>query len=725
MEGALYDTVAAFGGGGSGTTVTASSDAIVDVSDSGLITTDTAQLADAMDSILTGGTGVTISEANNVISISAAVSATPVTASSDAIVDVSDSGLITTDDANFATEMNTVLSGGNGIDISKNGDTITLAADIDEIVTASSDAIVDVSASGVITTDDAQLATEINTILSSGNGVDISKNNNVITLSADVDEIVTASSDAIVNVSNTGQITTDDGQLATEVNTIVSGRTAIATEKSGNTVNIDLDIADEVEAQKGIENAKGMTPRRVDQYHQRSFDSDTLTGYSYITTGNPTDGQVKVASGVLTFNPNSGSDSSKAVKWAYPGVYVEASSSAGVGLTGVISTVSGPVNGIYTITLATPYNGSGNFTGAVTVLFEGFAANKRRTYTPADKSITLPKLDAGTATQDHVLKVGPNGTVVTGSVTGGSDYTLPVAAGGTLGGVIETGGDMDIDSSGAMTIKDGVVTTAKMASGVIPTVPEADQVVAAYFNNNGGGSSARIINNASTRFSDSSSGNKRIWAVPNSGTGSFDKVTNGSAVTGAQQYSCVRASTGGLYQVRMDGIGVFYCGRIDSSTNADSVASRLFGLEIGLQFAWKTTTSSTWSSWLDVRGNADHTASVNGSNQTIYDHTALRGVASNGTLEADNLGNSSNRFASFFKTKLMVNNPTNDAFYADVAPPFWGTWGIGANQIFPVTGIDYRFRFAFAAPGGAISGTNMFIQIIYGYSEIMVAKRIN
>ena len=337
------------------------------------------------------------------------------------------------------------------------------------------------------------------------------------------------------------------------------------------------------------------------------------------------------------------------------------------------------------------------------------------------RGIALTAIDGQVTNSGKYLSIGTTGYLTpVDAPSGGTPYTLP-AAGAALGG-IKNDGDLAIDADGTPTLKDNVVDAAALANGV---VPERPQTVAAYFNNNGGGSNARIINNASTRFSDSASGNKRIWAVPASGTGSFDKLTNGSAVTGAQNHACMRANSGGLYQVRMDGIGVFYCGRIDSNSGeSQSAPSRLFGLEVGLQFGWKLPTSSTWSSWLDCRGNANHTASVNGSNQTIYNHENLRGAASNGTLEADNTSNN-NRFASFFKTKLFANNPNNDAYYADVAPPFWLTFGIGADQLFPVTGIDYRFRFAFAAPGGAVGGNNMFIQIIYGYSEIMKAERLN
>ena len=46
-----------------------------------------------------------------------------------------------------------------------------------------------------------------------------------------------------------------------------------------------------------------------------------------------------------------------------------------------------------------------------------------------------------------------------------------------------------------------------------------------------------------------------------------------------------------------------------------------------------------------------------------------------------------------------VGQPRRGTFYADNGPPFWLSFGIGENQCFPVTGIDYRFRFVFGAAG--------------------------
>ena len=238
--------------------VTASSDAIVNVSNSGLITTDDAQFATEVAAVISAGTGLSESKTNNVVTLAVnadsdgigegstnlyftdARAQAAITASSDAVVGVS-GGVIDTDDANFATAMNSVLSAGTGVDISKTNNVITLSADIDEVVTASSDSIVDVSASGLLTTDSTSLATAINSTLSAGTGVDLSKTNNVITISADIDEVVTASSDSIVNVSASGLITTDDAQFAAEVAAVISAGTGLSESKTGNVVTLAVD----------------------------------------------------------------------------------------------------------------------------------------------------------------------------------------------------------------------------------------------------------------------------------------------------------------------------------------------------------------------------------------------------------------------------------------------------------------------------------------------------
>ena len=280
--------------------VSASSDAIVDYdSSTGVFSTDDSQLATEVDSILSAGTGIDISKTNDVITLSADIDEV-VTASSDAIVNVSNSGLITTDDSQLATEVAAIISAGTGLSESKTNDVVTLAvnADTDGIsegssnlyhtdarargaVSASSDAIIDYnSTTGVFSTDDSQLATEIDGILSAGTGVDISKSNNVITVSADIDEVVTASSDAIVNVSNSGLITTDDTQFATEVAAVISAGTGLSESKTDNVVTLAVD-ADTDEISEGSTNLYHTSARArgaVSASSDAIVDYDSSTG---------------------------------------------------------------------------------------------------------------------------------------------------------------------------------------------------------------------------------------------------------------------------------------------------------------------------------------------------------------------------------------------------------------------------------------------------------------
>ena len=305
--------------------------------------------------------------------------------------------------------------------------------------------------------------------------------------------------------------------------------------------------------------------------------------------------------------------------------------------------------------------------------------------------------------------------------SGGGNYTLPVA-GAALGG-IKNDGDLAIDADGTPTLKDNVVDAAALANGV---VPERDQFTSGKMDRHRGSSDNPIIGNSSTRFSDTPSGGQRLWAIPASGQGSFTKMTNGSLVTGAQQYNCMRANSGGLYNVRIDGIGIFYCRAVNNNTgDSGSAERRQFGAEVGLQFAWKLPTSNTWSSWLDCYSNADHTATVNGSSQTIYDISAYAGTSTRReSIECDN-ASANQRFRSFFKTKFFAYNNTSDTYYPDVEPPFWLSFGIGTNQLFPVTGLDYRFRCVFAAANASVNNVQAEIRTFYNYSEELLARRLN
>ena len=174
-------------------------------------------------------------------------------------------------------------------------------------------------------------------------------------------------------------------------------------------------IASQAEAEAGALNTKAASPLRVAQFHSEQQRTVDLTGYTRITSGTPTQGQVKVASNVITIYPKS-ADTGKVSGIVNAGISVEATTSAGVGLTGTISTVALASN-VYTITLATPHGGTGNFTGAVALKFEGTTAHAIREAT-TDAANFASMLDDALAVSGNGSK-SVSGNVVTIAITGG------------------------------------------------------------------------------------------------------------------------------------------------------------------------------------------------------------------------------------------------------------------------------------------------------------------
>ena len=535
--------------------VTASATSIVGINSSGTLHTNTPNLATAIDGIVSGGGSVTVSKSGDKITIG--TEAVLVTASANAIVDVSAGGVVTTDKANFANEIDSTVSAGTGLSKSKTGNKVTLALDattdnvpegtsnnyftndradarialasitdladvetpqaekllrrnadndscewvavaqvsgLDEagvadflgntlvsgsggvsvaysdtansgrgslaftldtaspnvfttdrargVISAPAGSIVSYSSgNGEISTNVSGLASAVNTIVAGGEYIDITRSGNTLTVSAtlppetglDAEEVadlmgntvmtagtgvaiaysdtansgsgsitvrldattdnipegttnlyhttsrgrglISAEGTAVIDYdSSTGVFSTDTAQLASDVHSFIGNGSGIVSSTSGNVETLAVDFADATEAAQGISAVKGMSPEGVDLFHQRSLDSDSVTGYTRITSGNPAVGQVKIDGGVMLLNPNAGADAAKLAKWAYAGVNVTASSDSGTGLTGTISTAPRDGGGgYYTITLATPYNGSGNWSGNVDVKFEGAA----------------------------------------------------------------------------------------------------------------------------------------------------------------------------------------------------------------------------------------------------------------------------------------------------------------------------------------------------------------
>ena len=226
--------------------------------------------------------------------------------------------------------------------------------------------------------------------------------------------------------------------------------------------------------------------------------------------------------------------------------------------------------------------------------------------------------------------------------------------------------------------------------------------------------------NASTRFNETVNSNannvtqKRLWAIGDGSSSSaqFSKRTNMSLVPGTITHSTMRARPDGKYFVRIDGLGVIYCGNANANTTLDH------GVDIGLGFRHKAITSNTWGSW-QICQLGDITETIDGNSVTTYDASELYGSTSLENLQRDSASGNS-RAASVFREK-RAGYRTGGGFFGDVSPPFWVEFGVGEGELFPLVNRDYQFRFIFSP---ADVGDNTRIDRIYNYTEILVADKI-
>ena len=211
--------------------------------------------------------------------------------------------------------------------------------------------------------------------------------------------------------------------------------------------------------------------------------------------------------------------------------------------------------------------------------------------------------------------------------------------------------------------------------------------------------------NGSTRFTTNRATSKRGWAIGDgSGTdeATFDQIDNFCLVSGSLDFNTMRAESGGKYECRLDGIGTFYC---TETTNA--------GIDLGLQFRHKATSTNTWGSWQDCKLE-DISETIGGSSVTTYDVSKLYGSTSTEGIQRDTASGNA-RFHSIFRTKIYGNTG-----HQDISPPFWVAFIIGDGGLFPVTDRDYQFRFAiFPSDAGATT-----VRILYDYSEILATTRV-
>ena len=226
--------------------------------------------------------------------------------------------------------------------------------------------------------------------------------------------------------------------------------------------------------------------------------------------------------------------------------------------------------------------------------------------------------------------------------------------------------------------------------------------------------------NATTRFNETVNSNannvsqKRLWAIGDGSSSSaqFSKRTNMSLVPGTVTHSTMRARPDGKYFVRIDGLGVIYCGNANANTTLDH------GVDIGLGFRHKAVTSNTWPAW-QICQLGDITETIDGNSVTTYDASELWGATGLENLQRDSASGNS-RAASIFREK-RAGYRTGGGFFGDVSPPFWVEFGVGEGEVFPLVNRDYQFRFIFSP---ADVGDNTRIDRIYNYTEILVADKI-
>ena len=205
--------------------------------------------------------------------------------------------------------------------------------------------------------------------------------------------------------------------------------------------------------------------------------------------------------------------------------------------------------------------------------------------------------------------------------------------------------------------------------------------------------------------------NAKSWAI---GGGSnigehFDERENFSLITGDTHFCQFRAEDGGVYSVQIDGSGVFYMKHADSDT------PRAVGLEVGLQFGDKAPTETDWSAWTHC-GNSDVSRTINGASTVVYDASEFYG----------NSNFVSNQNKVVFRTKGSIPRISgNTSVPADIGPPFFAAFVVGRSGApFPVNNRDYRFRFVFYAPQFENNAAGrVWVQRIYNYRERMLANR--
>lgn len=265
----------------------------------------------------------------------------------------------------------------------------------------------------------------------------------------------------------------------------------------------------------------------------------------------------------------------------------------------------------------------------------------------------------------------------------------------------------------------GSIKAPAIATGAIGQAQMRGQVQEClmFMDNDSNSRNQAIRNDASSDFgtgtiTNDTNANVKSWAI-GGGTNNgehFDHRENFSLISGDSHWPLFRAEAGGVYSVQIDGSGVFYMKHADSDT------PRAIGLEVGLQFGDKAPTDTDWSAWTHC-GNSDVSRTIDGVSTVVYDASEFYG--------GSNFLSGQNK--SIFRTKGSVVRISDNQgnVPADIGPPFFAAFVVGRSGApFPVNNRDYRFRFVFHAPQfNNNAASRVWIQRIYNYREKMLANR--
>ena len=176
-------------------------------------------------------------------------------------------------------------------------------------------------------------------------------------------------------------------------------------------------------------------------------------------------------------------------------------------------------------------------------------------------------------------------------------------------------------------IPHAVITGNSIKTGAVGVAQLRGQVQECrmFMDNDSGSRNQNITDSASTDFGTGTlttvSANVKSWAIGGgTNTGEhFDQRDGFTLLGNASPDFCeFRAESDGVYSVQMDGNGVFYMQAANSAT------PRSVGLEVGLQFAEKAPGSSDWSAWAHC-GNTDISRTIDGASTLVYDESAFYG----------------------------------------------------------------------------------------------------